>query len=241
MGHCQQDERRSRGSECRSEHCRKSSAFFIKPYLATEVYKSRLDEITLTFVGKEPEKFRGNVWILPVNNREKKFGRISISRAAYDCRVDLSIIMNNRKILQDIPLEWLGSNQIPAECNHGSSLDGTLERKEQYRRALPLASLGSLFQISSNSTKFLVGTEDDIMLLFTFEESDHLYVITALENGITAQDLVRLDFNTQYVLHIRFHSDGHKELHERRIQIYAKSWDDITFTSCPSVTPRIGS
>jgi hypothetical protein len=64
-GHSQQDERRSRG--------RKSSAFFIKPYLATrEVYKSRVDEITSTFMGKGPEKFRGNVWRVLLIQRSKE-------------------------------------------------------------------------------------------------------------------------------------------------------------------------
>jgi hypothetical protein len=101
-------------------------------------------------VGKEPEKFRGNACILPVRNREKKF---SLSRTAYDCRAELGIIRNNRKLIeQDIPLQWLGSNQFPTKCNHGSSLKEAKDRREEYRRALPLAYLGSLFEFSSSST-----------------------------------------------------------------------------------------
>ncbi|MGA8081076.1 MAG: hypothetical protein WB988_04375 [Candidatus Nitrosopolaris sp.] len=49
------------------------------------------------------------------------------------------------------------------------------------------------------------------------------------EGGITESDLVALAFNREYLFHVRFHSDGHKELHLERFKFIAKSWDDITF------------
>lgn len=228
--HFKGDERRSRGSRSGSEYPRKSSAFFIRPYLVTgQIYKSRLNDITLTLLESVPELFRGNVWILPVRNREVGRGKLSLSRTAYNCRVGLSIILGERTLFEEVSLRWLGSNQLPRKCNYGGSLKDGIERREQYASALPFSYLGGLFAGTSNSTKFLVGTQNDAMLLFTFEESEMAYVITDLGSGITEAGLVPLDFNREYLFHVRFHSDGYRELHQRRIKFIAKSWDEITF------------
>jgi hypothetical protein len=128
-----------------------------------------------------------------------------------------------------MPLHWLGPNPLPRKCNHGGSLNEGIQKREQYARALPESYLGSLFAASSDTTKFLVGTENDVLLLFTFEESQHAYIITPRAGGITESDLIPLAFNREYLFHIRFHSDGHKELHLERFKFIAKSWDDITF------------
>jgi hypothetical protein len=124
-------------------------------------------------------------------------------------------------------------NGLPRKCNHGGSLSEGMQKREQYARALPLSYLGSLFAASSNTTKFLVGTQIYVLLLFTYGDSQHAYIITPREGGITAADVITLDFNTEYLFHIRFHSDGHKELHQERFKFIAKSWDDITFQGGP--------
>ena len=229
--HSKDDERRRhRGSRSGPEYHRKSSAFFIRPYLATgQIYKSRINDITLTFLEDVPELFRGNVWILPLRNREVGRGKLSLSRTAYNCRAGLSIIRDGRTLFEEVPLRWLGSNQLPRKCNYGGSLKDGIERREQYASALPFSYLGRLFGETSNSTKFLVGTQNDVVLLFTFEESERAYVITDLGSGITEAALAPLDFNREYLFHVRFHSDGYRELDQRRIKFIAKSWDEITF------------
>lgn len=228
--HFKEDERRSRSSRSGSEYPRKSSAFFIRPCLVTEqIYKSRLNDITLTFLESVPELFRGNVWILPLRNREVGRGKLSLSRTTYNCRVGLSIILDERTLFEEVPLRWLGPNHLPRTCNYGGSLKDGIERREQYTSALPFSYLGRLFAGTSNSTKFLVGTQNDPMLLFTFEESEKAYLITDLGSGIREAGLLPLDFNREYLFHVRFHSDGYRELHQRRIKFIAKSWDEITF------------
>ena len=62
--------------------------------------------------------------------------------------------------------------------------------------------------------------------------AEKAHVITDLGSGITEAGLIPPDFNREYLFHVRFHSDGYREIHQRRIKFIAKSWDEITFERC---------
>jgi hypothetical protein len=69
----------------------------------------------------------------------------------------------------------------------------------------------------------------EFYILFTFEGCEHVYVITYRKDGNIWTNIPPLDFNREYLFHVRLHSDGFKELHQKRFKFNAKSWDDITF------------
>ena len=216
-------------AEASPEYHRKSNAFFIRPYLATEqIIKSGINDITLTFLGSEPEHFRGNLYTIPVVNKHVRVGYV-FSRTAYNCRIGLSIVRDNRTLFEELRLRWLGSNSLPVECNYGASLEEGITKREQYARRLPKSYLGSLFANSSDTTKFVVGTENNVLLLFTFEGSKQAYVITYMPRTV-----ISLDFNVEYLFHVRFHSDGYRELYKNQFKFIAKSWDNIAFEEMES-------
>ena len=62
-----------------------------------------------------------------------------------------------------------------------------------------------------------------------FEGRQQVYVITCRKDGNTWTNGTPLDFNTEYLFHVRLQCDGLKELRQKRFKFIAKSWDDITF------------
>jgi len=56
-----------------------------------------------------------------------------------------------------------------------------------------------LAETSDTVKEFLVGTENDALLLFTFEGCEQVYVITHLKDGIVETNITPLDFNREYL------------------------------------------
>ena len=176
----QQDERRNKSGP---RNYTNNSGFFIKPYLTIEpLEKPESKNITLSNVDisgeRDPEVFMGKVWVLKIRSKEKRL-KYSISRTAYDCRIGLGIIRDSRTLFEGLPLQWLGPNDLPRQCNYQGSIRYE-NRRQQHASALPNSYVARLLAETSDTVKeFLVGTENDA-LLFTFEGREQAYVIVVI-------------------------------------------------------------
>jgi hypothetical protein len=224
-----QDERRNKSGP---RYYTNNGGFFIKPYLTIEPSdKPQTKNITISnleypSIEVDPEVFKRNVWVLKIRSNEKRIGKYSISKTAYNCRIGLSIIRDNQSLFEELPLHYL-----PAKCNYTGPTKYVNGRRQQHAGALPNVYVARLLADTKDTVKvFPVGTENDALLLFTFEDCEHVYVITHRkdENG-QHTNITQLDFNKDYLFHLRLYSDGFKELREKRFKFVAKSWDDVTF------------
>jgi len=60
--------------------------------------------------------------------------------------------------------------------------------------------------------------------------NEFTYVVMMMHGkaGNIETNITPLDFNNDYLFHVRLRSDGFKELRQKRFKFIAKSWDDIT-------------
>jgi hypothetical protein len=213
------------GSRSSPTYHRKSTAFF-KPYLTIEpLNKPETKNITISnlewpSIERDPEVFKRKVWVLKIRSKEKRL-KYSISRTAYNCRIGLGVIRNNRTSFEGLPLKWLGSNKLPSKSNYTGSMRYE-NRRQQHASALPNSYVARLLAETPDTVKeFLVGTENYALLLFTFEGCEHVYVITHRKDGNIETNITPLDFNREYLFHVRLYSDGFKELHQKRFKFIA--------------------
>jgi hypothetical protein len=206
-----------------------NSAFFIKPHLTIQapdtpetenVTISRLENPPQSNREIDPEVFKRKVWVLQIRSERKWF--FKKSKTAYNCRIGLNIIQNNKPLFEELPLHWR-TNGLPGKCNYTGPTG-------RHAIELPNNYVGRLLDDTKDTVKvFPVGTEYDALLLFTFEGCEYVYVITRRKEDSSVTNITRLDFNEDYQFYVRLYSDGFKELREKRFKCIVKSWDDITF------------
>jgi hypothetical protein len=144
----------------------------------------------------DPEVFKRKVWVLQIRSEQKRF--LKRSKTAYNCRIGLSIIRDNKSLFpEELPLHWRGSKDLPGKCNYtGPSGRHSIELPNQYVARL-------LADTKDTVMVFPVGIENGALLLFTFEGCERVYVITHRRDDGTETNITELDFNKDYQFHVR--------------------------------------
>lgn len=206
---------------------RKDFAFFIKPHIKCgELIPNRVSNIKVTTLRDESEEFNGIVWSLPITNKDYRWKRLSISRTAGNCIAKVNIMRNNSTFRNQLPLHWrLGNDPLPRDC-HIASLRSF--NHDGFAAALPFIYLGKLFY-NNLITTIPSGIHDELLLLFSFENCESVYLISSLSGGIIEDNMqyLSLFFNVEYKIQIQFKSDKHDNLAEKMFKLNARSWDNV--------------
>lgn len=234
----------------------RNQKFFVKPYIeiSTELTKRSVNVQIADLNIFNPANFIVNVWTLRISNQDKRLesrlsflkkipcvdkipynkwfffqlSKIRLSKNITECNVHFNIIEDgNPKYDNDMPLLWR-RNELPVQCNAGSIRNAT---REQYVEAMP-NSYGSELNKNSQSISMHIGTNNEILLFFTFEESNHIYLIThneleEEENTISTT----LPFDKDFEIQIRVSSNEYNDREGKSFRIIAESWDKINIKS----------
>jgi hypothetical protein len=201
------------------------NTFFRKPRICIGKLKPYPKDITITSLSPEEEAFEGVVWCLPILHSKWKVFSTNTS----NCRIWINIIENNTaKYDQGIPLYWLRGRQLPKKCHLGASLVGTKTPRKEYADRLPFAYLTALDDIASSNTSLPKGGGDESIFLFTYPESQSLYIISSLWQTEEQTNHFILSYKVKYDVRINFSSDKYSSI-EKRFSLFAKSWRDVRF------------
>lgn len=66
----------------------------------------------------DPEMVKRKLWVLKIVSKQKPIAKYSFSRTAYNCRIVLSIIRDNKTLSEGLSLHWRGSKDLPRKCNY---------------------------------------------------------------------------------------------------------------------------
>jgi hypothetical protein len=196
---------------------RQNNSFFRRPYIEIRELKPNHVKIILTRGGGSPKVFAGIVWAIQVYNRNRKF----FSKHGSKCRMETTQICNGVDINTKISLSWK-PDSLPTECNFSSSVFGN----DEYVQRLPRSYIGPLVGMGLPAPTILRGSTNELMFVFTFNESDKLYLIT----GPTAQyETIPIPFDElgQHQFLLRFYSSEYEDTQGKLVRLEATSWDNV--------------
>lgn len=217
----------------------------IKPRIEiNQNIKKTQTNVTITELGDRPEKFIVNIWSLEISNVDKllgssyisfinklpylsKYGKKSLSRIASNCMIRMNILEDyNTKYDTDAPLCW-NRNPLSDTFNTGT-IKNKNQRRIEYADILPLFYYNKL----RKNTPFMdipKNTKNDILLFFTFEESEFIHLSTWLELSDEYIQKMTLPFNMAFEIQIRFSSNEYVDSEGKSFKLTAYSWEDIDF------------
>jgi hypothetical protein len=204
-----------------------NNTFFRRPYISIGKLKPDRKDITITSLSSKEEVFERVIWCIPILHSRWKVFSTNLS----NCRIRINIIENNiAKYDRYIPLNWLRGRQLPKKCLLGASLVGTKTPRKEYADRLPFAYLTALDYTASGTTPISKGGKDELIFLFTYPESQSLYIMTPSWRTEEQTNHFVLSYNTKYDVRIKFSSDEYSDL-ENRFSLFAKSYNDVRFYS----------
>jgi hypothetical protein len=176
---------------------------------------------------KESKNFRVNVWLLVIKNHDHRFGRLSFTRMGRYCNFRMNVIRNGISEKDQIPLSVVGNNQLPTSTYYPSSI----EKGQSLRDVLPLCYIGDLFMATTGYSDLPKGTHNQILLFFTFEGSEFVYIVSSLTGGISQEHIpfLSLLFNTEYEIQLSCYCTDYKDVDGKRFRLFADSWDSLLF------------
>jgi hypothetical protein len=181
--------------------------------------RATIDSITLTGFGENAERFTGNVWTITVTN--------NLQNALTNCRAEMRIFQQNRDTGIVAPLLWRTPGRLPNSCRYPSTL---LQTREHYASKLSFLYIGQLFKVGINSVVIPKKSDSEILLLFTFNESQSANIITpTLRQMLTEDTVVSIPFNdlNDCSFLISFYADQDINSEGARFRLEVETWNDI--------------
>lgn len=184
-----------------------------------------------------PETFQGIVWTLPVTNKDKRPLRIlPLTKTAIDCQAKMHIRVDNIGIGNEIPLLWKPFGKFPTECSTDFNIN---DNRGAYTKYLGYHYIESLALSRCREVTIPRGIAYELYFLFTFKESNYVYIICDLKaGGISPEGQVfylnRGGFSLarpiqeQLKFQLRFHSKGFPDGMESQYICTVKSWDSVS-------------
>jgi hypothetical protein len=210
--------RRCIGSGPGSKHHTRNNPFFRRPYIEIKDLKPiRINEIRLTRGGIDPKLFDGIIWTIQIHNKNRKL----FSKHASNCRMEATLVRNGVDINTKLSLSWK-PNSLPTTCNFYSAVYGS----DEYTHQLPRRYIGPLTGMGSPTPTILRGSTNELMFVFTFSESDDIYLIS----GPTAEtEIISIPFNElgHHQFLIRFYSSEYEDTQGKLLRLEATAWDNV--------------
>jgi len=200
------------------KHHRQNNPFFRRPYIEIlGLRPNRVNEIILTRGGIDPKVFDGIIWIIQIHNKNRKL----LSKHASNCRMETTQIRNGVDTNTRILLYWK-PNPLPTTCNFPSAVFGS----DEYTQQLPSRYIGALTFRGMTTPTILRGSTNELMLAFTFSESDILYLISSptAESKIIS---IPFDELNQYQFLLTFYSSEYEDTQGKLFRLEATSWDSV--------------
>jgi hypothetical protein len=86
-----------------------------------------------------------------------------------DCKAEATIFQNEMDIGHKFSLAWMSSESLPVTCQDASNNE----------REFASSYIGDLFGVGRSSITILPASTAKLLLLFTFNESDFIYLVAA--------------------------------------------------------------
>jgi hypothetical protein len=227
-------------------HIKGSQKFFIKPQIRLYGLNRNHVNVAITEVGSHPEIFDVIIWTFEVENVDRKIKSLwplkhipkidktslmnySMSNNTFKDIIAFNVIKNRQTtFLNYCYLRWRTSD-LPISCNTSSIENMNQNRRGEYVNHLPYCYIGQ-FLMNNESVDIPKKTNRDVLLFFTFKESDSLYFIS--HDGLDLlkpEDSPKLRFplKEEFELNILFQSTQPSYSKSFSYRVIPNSWDKI--------------
>lgn len=90
------------------------------------------------------------------------------------------------------------------------------------------ANISELLELGTDSITIPPGSTAELLLLFTFNESDSMYVVTQSEEFLQTKHIISIPFTqlNRYKFLIKFYGQEYSHSEEETFRLEGQSWND---------------